>query len=118
MISALEQLRRRHATLSSMDKESEQEEEELASELQQLLLASEALVGDVAGLESEDDHVPVDLTESNLRLPGGAGPVAKGQSVAVGALAGVKAPPVTHPSSDEGNNSMGAMVACPRVDLI
>lgn len=105
---ALRLLRERHAGLSPEDREAEQEEDEIAAALAEALSTAPA-VEPAAGIGAVDDHVPVDLTEPNLRHAMGGAETRGGlTSAAESKAVGVKPVPL--------GPGAGAMLACPRVD--
>jgi hypothetical protein len=117
---ALARLRSLHAALSPEDRESQMEEDQLASELHGLLTLAEAPVplaaaassgGQQQAAEEESDHVPLDMTESNVRNGAGAGAGRKASAGPSSATASGSS------SAAPAAFSGGAMVACPKVDM-
>ena len=108
-------LRDRHAALPAEDREAEQEEDELAEALLQQLETAPAPgvcgsgEGTSGGGSREADHVPIDLTEPNLR------DAAKGTG---GIVVTQPPPPPVEGGVDDWRKGGGAMIACPRMDKI
>ena len=103
---ALQRLRDRHAALTPEDRDSEREEDELASELidaiqKPITASAREEGGSFSAAVTGEDHVSIDLTEPNIR-DAMATPI-------------VAAKGVTGASESFGKGG-GAMIACPRVD--
>lgn len=106
--NTLRGLRDRHEALPAEDRDSEREEGELVEELIRAIgVAPDSSAGNASGNGfNASDHVPIDLTEPNVR---DAMAKSSGGSVLGGAM-------TSEDDKSRFGNGGGAMIVCPRVD--